>query len=115
MEVTAEQFDDLVAAALDGLPRPLASLMRNVVVLVEPEPPEDEPDLLGRYDGVPLTSRDSGYTFVPPDRILLFRGPLARMCSDLDELAAEVRITTIHEVAHHFGIDDEQLQEWGWG
>jgi predicted Zn-dependent protease with MMP-like domain len=115
VDVTPEQFDDLVAAALDTLPAPLAALLDNVVVLVEAEPPASDPDLLGLYDGVPLTERDSGYTFVPPDRILLFRGPLTRMCHDEDELAEELRVTVVHEVAHHFGIDDDHLDELGWG
>jgi len=115
VDVTDEQFEVLVARALDTLPPALAALLDNVVVLVEPEPPSAEPDLLGLYDGIPLTERDGGYTFVPPDRILLFRGPLSRMCRTEDELAAEVRVTVVHEVAHHFGIDDDHLDELGWG
>ena len=115
MDVAADEFEQLVAEALDTLPAPLAALMDNVVVLVEAEPPADDPGLLGRYDGIPLTERDSNYTFVLPDRILIFRGPLIRMCRDRAELVDEVRITVVHEVAHHFGIDDVQLHAWGWG
>jgi predicted Zn-dependent protease with MMP-like domain len=114
-EISADEFDDLVSEALDTLPPQLAALLDNVVVLVEDEPPADDPDLLGLYDGIPLTARDSSYTFVPPDRILIFRGPLTRMCHDAEELVEEVRITVVHEVAHHFGIDDQQLHDWGWG
>jgi predicted Zn-dependent protease with MMP-like domain len=115
LEIGTAEFDDLVVEALDTLPPRLAALVDNVVVLVEDEPPPDDPHLLGLYDGIPLTERDSSYTFVPPDRILIFRGPLTRMCRDREELVEEVRITVVHEIAHHFGIDDAQLHAWGWG
>lgn len=115
MELTDAAFDDLVADALDAIPAPLAALMDNVVVLVEEEPPADDPDLLGLYVGTPLTERDSNYTFHPPDQIFVYRGPLLRMCADAEELAEEIEITVVHEVAHHFGIDDEQLHAMGWG
>ena len=114
MQVSDEEFDGLVAEALDGIPPELASLIDNVVVLVEPEPSADEPHLLGLYDGVPLTSRDSSYTFLPPDRILIYRGPLLRLCESAAELVEEVRITVVHEIAHHFGIDDDRLHDLGW-
>ncbi|MGN6242248.1 MAG: metallopeptidase family protein [Motilibacteraceae bacterium] len=122
-----DEFDELVADALDGIPGELARAMRNVVVLVEdePEPAQleahaegadgDGPELLGLYEGVPLTERDGWYSGVLPDRITLFRGPLLRRCSSREELVEEVRITVVHEVAHHFGIDDERLDELGWG
>jgi predicted Zn-dependent protease with MMP-like domain len=115
VQASEEWFEELVGLALDGIPAGLASHMDNVVVLVEEEPPRSDPHLLGVYDGIPLTERDSGYTFREPDRITLFRGPLTRMCRDADELVEEVRITVVHEVAHHFGIDDEQLHAWGYG
>ncbi len=116
MELSEAAFEELVADALDRIPEPLAALMDNVVVLVEDEPPADEPDdLLGLYVGTPLTERDSGYTFFAPDQVFVFRGPLLRMCADAEELAEEVEITVVHEIAHHFGIDDEQLHAWGWG
>jgi predicted Zn-dependent protease with MMP-like domain len=114
MEVGEAEFEQLVSVALDGIPAELASLMDNVVVLVEDEPQPEEPDLLGLYDGVPLTERDSTYTFLPPDRVLVFRGPLTRMCTSTEELVEEVRITVVHEVAHHFGIDDEHLHDLGY-
>jgi predicted Zn-dependent protease with MMP-like domain len=115
MELADDLFDDLVGEALDRIPAPLAALLDNVVILVEAEPPPDEPDLLGLYVGTPLTERDSTYTFLAPDQIFVYRGPLLRMCADPEELAEEIEITVVHEVAHHFGIDDEQLHEWGWG
>jgi predicted Zn-dependent protease with MMP-like domain len=114
MEVSDEEFERLVAEALDGIPAELSALMDNVVVLLEPEPPADDPDLLGLYDGIPLTERDSSYTFLPPDRIFVYRGPLLRMCESAEELVDEVRITVVHEIAHHFGIDDDELHDLGY-
>lgn len=113
-EVSTEEFDRLVAAALDGIPDELASLVRNVVVLVEDEPPPDDPYLLGYYDGWALTERQANHTGALPDRILLFRNPLVEMCADPDELVDEIRITVVHEVAHHFGIDDARLHDLGY-
>ncbi|WP_206051766.1 metallopeptidase family protein [Nocardioides ferulae] len=113
--VDSERFDALVDRALDQIPDELAALVRNVVVLVEEEPPEGEPDdLLGLYDGVALTHRDSTQPVVLPDRIFIFRGPLLDMCSTEEELVEEVRITVVHEIAHHFGIDDDRLHELGY-
>ena len=114
MQVSDEEFEELVAEALDGIPPELADLIDNVVVLVEPEPPAHDPELLGLYDGVPLTARDSTYTFLPPDRILIYRGPLLRMCETAEVLVEEVRITVVHEIAHHFGIDDDELHDLGY-
>ncbi len=114
MEIDEAGFEDLVARALDGVPTELADLMDNVVVLVEAEPPAEDPDLLGLYDGVPLTERDSNYTFREPDRIFIYRGPLTRMCETSEELVDEVRITVVHEIAHHFGIDDRALHDLGY-
>lgn len=112
LEVDREHFERLVVDALDGLPPELGRLIRNVVVLVEDEP--TEPGLLGLYEGIPLTERDSYYGGVLPDRITIYRGPLSRLSSDVAELQHEVRVTVVHEVAHHFGIDDDRLDELGW-
>jgi predicted Zn-dependent protease with MMP-like domain len=114
-EVSRERFEQLVGEALDTVPPELTALIDNCVVLVEEEPPPDEPDLLGLYDGTPLTERDSSYSFVAPDRITLFRGPLLDLCADEDEVVREVRTTVVHEIAHHFGIDDDRLHELGYG
>ncbi len=114
MDISESEFEELVARALDGVPTELAALMDNVVVLVEAESPDEDPGLLGLYDGVPLTDRDSTYTFRPPDRIFIFRGPLTRMCESPEELIEEVRITVVHEIAHHFGIDDSALHDLGY-
>ncbi len=115
VEVSRERFEELVSEALDSIPPGLTALIDNCVVLVEEEPPQDDPDLLGIYDGTPLTERDSSYSLVVPDRITLFRGPLLAMCEDEDEVVEEVRITVVHEIAHHFGIDDDRLHALGYG
>jgi predicted Zn-dependent protease with MMP-like domain len=115
IEMEPERFDALVDRALDGIPEELATLVQNVVVLVEDEPPEGEPDdLLGLYDGIALTERDSTMGGQLPDRIFVFRGPLLDMCETEAELVEEVRITVVHEIAHHFGIDDHRLHELGY-
>ena len=114
VEMDRDSFERLVEAALDGIPDELASLIRNVVVLVEDEPPADDPDLLGLYDGVALTERYGDYGMELPDRIFVFRNPLLEMCRDEAELAHEVRVTVVHEVAHHFGIDDARLHDLGY-
>ena len=106
-------FERLVAEALDGLPVDLADLMDNVVVLTADR--GDPPDLLGLYDGVPLTQREDYGGLVMPDRIFVFRGPLLDFCDTLEQLEREVRITVVHEVAHHFGIDEERLHALGYG
>jgi predicted Zn-dependent protease with MMP-like domain len=112
--MSRERFEALVDQALDDIPDELTRLVRNVVVLVEDEPPEDEPDLLGLYDGVAITERDGSYGLELPDRILIFRNPLLEMCESEEELVDEVRITVVHEVAHHFGIDDDRLHDLGY-
>ncbi|MCW2812916.1 MAG: metallopeptidase family protein [Nocardioides sp.] len=116
MQMERDAFEALVDRALDQIPDALAALVRNVVVLVEDEPPEDEPDdLLGLYDGIALTERNDmeGY-FRTPDRIFVFRNPLLDYCDDEAQLEEEVRITVVHEIAHHFGIDDDRLHDLGY-
>ena len=112
--MTPDRFDELVSDALDEVPPELAAMMSNVVVLVEDEPPADDPDLLGLYVGVPLTERDWGYAGVLPDRITVYRGPTLRMCDTEDDVVDEVHVTVVHEIAHHFGIDDERLHALGY-
>ena len=114
MELDRASFEALVEEALDEIPDEIARLVRNVVVLVEDDPPADDPDLLGLYDGVSLPERGTDHTGLP-DRITIFRRPLLRMCADADELVREVRITVVHEIAHHFGIDDDRLHDLGYG
>jgi predicted Zn-dependent protease with MMP-like domain len=114
IEMPRDRFEDLVAGALDQVPADLADLMDNVVVLVEDDPPPHDPDLLGLYVGTPLTDRGDGYTMALPDTITVFRNPTLAMCSSEDEVVAEVQVTVVHEIAHHFGIDDERLHDLGY-
>ena len=114
LDVSREKFEELVDRALDEVPEELAALVRNVVVLVEEEPlPGEPPDLLGLYDGVALTQRAANHDGLP-DRIFIFRKPLLAFCHDEEDLLEQVHITVVHEIAHHFGIDDERLHELGY-
>ena len=114
LDIPDDRFDALVAEALDEIPAELARLIDNCVVLVEPDVPPGTEPLMGLYEGTPLTERGSWYSGVLPDRITLYRRPILAACSTHDDVIDEVRITVVHEVAHHFGIDDERLDELGW-
>lgn len=114
VDVPADRFEELVADALDEIPDELWRMMDNVAVVVKEGSPGS--NLLGLYDGVPLTRRGRGYgeAMVMPDRITIFRQPILAICDDEAEVVRQVRVTVIHEVAHHFGIDDARLHELGW-
>ncbi|MGH3327519.1 MAG: metallopeptidase family protein [Streptomycetales bacterium] len=114
LDMTREVFEDLVAEALDGIPAELSALMDNVAIFVEDEPGPTDPELLGLYEGIPLTERGEWYAGVLPDRITIYRIPTLRICDSEDDVVDEVRITVVHEVAHHFGIDDGRLEELGY-
>ena len=114
IEMSRARFEELVTAALDDVPAELSAVVDNCVVLVEDDPPADDPDLLGVYDGTPLTERGQGYTMALPDRITIFRNPTLDMCESEEEVVKEVRITVVHEIAHHFGIDDDRLHDLGY-
>lgn len=115
IEVSPEEFEDLVAQALEAVPIELARLIDNVVFVIEDDAPGDDPDLLGLYEGIALTERDSRYAGILPDRITIYRTPTLLMCDSLEEVVDEVNITVVHEIAHHFGIDDDRLHELGYG
>ena len=108
--------------ALDGLPPRIAAMLDNVDVVVEDEPDAhhlavaetEDGELFGLYEGTPLTDRTSAYTMVLPDKVTIFRGPLERAFRSRGELARQVRVTVIHELAHHVGIDEDSLEEAGW-
>ena len=107
IDIEPGRFEEMVATALDSLPAELGRLMSNVAVTVEHDP--GPPGLLGLYEGIPLTSRTTQYAGVLPDRITIYRQAICAICRTEDEVAAEVRRTVIHEVGHHFGIDDDRL------
>lgn len=116
VEMSSEAFEGAVADALDLVPEELTRLMDNVVILVEDRPPVDEPRLLGLYEGTPLTERGEWWaTGALPDRITIFRLPTLAICDDAAEVAEEVAVTVVHEIAHHFGISDARLHDLGWG
>jgi predicted Zn-dependent protease with MMP-like domain len=112
--MSRQRFDELVSDALDLVPPKLAAAIDNVVVLVESRN-DDEPDILGLYQGVALTERDSWYAAGSlPDTITIYRDAILDVCDSDEEVVEEVAITVIHEIAHHFGIDDDRLHELGW-
>lgn len=116
-----DDFEAAVSAALERIPGRLRDLMDNVAIFIEdrytPLPGEDPAtSLLGLYDGVPLTERDDGWAAgALPDRITIFQEDTLAICASPDDVVAEVQITVVHEIAHHFGIDDETLHRLGWG
>jgi predicted Zn-dependent protease with MMP-like domain len=114
VQMGPERFENLVSEALDLIPPDLAAAMDNVVVLVADRHPQD-PELLGLYEGIALTERDSSYAGALPDTVTIFRESLLEICVTEQDVVEEVAITVIHEMAHHFGIDDERLHELGWG
>jgi len=120
VDVTRERFEELVAEAMDSIPDELARHIENVALVVADWPTPEQlagrrGTLLGLYEGIDLTRRSPlGYAGVMPDRITIFRGPLSRLAADEDDLARRVRVTVIHEFAHHFGISDDRLDELGW-
>lgn len=114
LPLSRPEFEDLVAQALDAIPAELAELVDNVVFLVEDWPPDGE-NLLGLYQGVPLTERGTHYAGTLPDRISIYRMPILRICATPEDVVEEVHITVVHEIAHHFGIDDDRLHDLGYG
>lgn len=97
LEMTREEFEELVAEALDRIPPELTRLMDNVAVFVEDEPPADDPELLGLYEGTPLTDRGEWYAGVLPDRITIYRGPTLRMCESREDVVAETEVTVVQD------------------
>jgi predicted Zn-dependent protease with MMP-like domain len=116
VRMTRAEFEEAVVDALDQIPEELAVLMDNVVVLVEDDSPTGESELLGLYEGVALTDRGNSWGHGElPDRIFIYRNPTLAMCRTTKEVRDEVAVTVVHEIAHHFGIDDEKLHALGWG
>jgi predicted Zn-dependent protease with MMP-like domain len=114
LSVTEEQFEQLVADELDRLPDNMLDGLDNVVFVIEDLPEDGSMDLLGLYDGLAVTERGNYGFGELPDRIILFREPLVAACSTLEELKDEIHVTLVHEIAHYYGIDDDELHRLGW-
>ena len=120
-QISEDEFEALVQQAIDAIPEHIFNMMDNVVFFIadEYEPLPGEPknrEILGLYEGIALTERDLDWAAgALPDRITIFKNPTLRACNSREEIVQEVRITVMHEVAHHFGIDDAKLDELGWG
>jgi predicted Zn-dependent protease with MMP-like domain len=110
--MSIDQFEELVTDALDGIPAELGANMDNVAVVVDDTSPPGP--LLGLYEGIPLTQRGNSYMVSVPDRITIYMATICSVCTTTQEVVDMVRKTVIHEVGHHFGIDDRRLQELGW-
>jgi predicted Zn-dependent protease with MMP-like domain len=113
-DVTHEQFEKLVDDAIAGIPRGLRRAVSNVSIEVADHSPPG-PELYGLYQGIPLTKRGNEYSGALPDRIWIYRDTILRYSRTEDEVVELVRTTVLHELAHHFGIDDAQLHELGYG
>lgn len=114
--MSSEDFEQAVTEGIDAVPDELADAMSNVAIVIEDDSPPGEPELYGLYTGVPLTARDEWWAAGSlPDRIEIFRIPILRHCDTVDEVRLQVTVTVVHEIAHHFGIDDDRLRELGWG
>ena len=112
IDISPNRFERLVVEAIDLIPAELAELIDNVVFLIEDE--GEFPDLLGLYDGIPLTEREAYGIGELPDRIFIYRLAICAICETDDDVVHEVITIVVHEVAHHFGIDDDRLHELGW-
>ena len=108
--LSRQRFEYLVKKALATLPKDFQSFLENVAVLIEDEPPDDMPDTMGLYEGVPLVERSLDSVSLP-DRITLYKRPIERACHTHAEIKAEVRLTVLHEIGHFFGLEEEQLEQ----
>ncbi len=114
IEMDADEFEVHVTAALDSVPGELLDLLDNCVIVVADDAPPEDPELLGLYEGIPLTERGVSYGGVLPDTITIFRNPTLAICDTVEDVVDEVNITVVHEIAHFFGIDDDRLHELGY-
>jgi len=114
LQLDADAFEKLVVEQLDLLPDEMVDRLENIVFVVEDRPEDGSLDLLGEYQGIALTERGQYGFGELPDRIVLFREPLLAICDDLDQLKDEVHVTLVHEIAHFYGIDDDELHRLGW-
>jgi len=117
IEIPEKQFEELVSQAIDLIPEELFSLIDNVVFLIEDVYEDEqgvETQILGLYDGIPLTERGDYGIGELPDRVFIYRDSICAICETTEDIVHEVITTVVHEVAHHFGIDDDRLHELGW-
>ena len=114
LDLGTEAFEALVTDELDALPDEMIDGLDNLVFVVEDRPEDGSLDVLGLYDGVALTERDSYGFGEMPDRIILYREPLLSICENEEQLRDEIHVTLVHEIAHYYGIDDDRLHELGW-
>lgn len=114
-ELGADAFERLVIDQLDLLPDEMVDRLENVAFVTLDRPADGSLSLLGEYDGVDITRRGNYGFGELPDRIVLYREPLLSVCADLAELTEQVHVTLVHEIAHYYGIDDDELHELGWG
>lgn len=122
LRLTEDEFEILVVDVLDSLPESILAVLNNLDIVIEAWPDKEQLSrlgvsnglLFGLYEGIPLTERTGGYNLVPPDKITIFQGPIEKVCDSDDEIADQVRTTVVHEVAHHFGFDEDRLDELGW-
>ncbi len=112
--IDAEAFERLVVDELDQLPDDMVDGLENLVFVTEDRPEDGSLDLLGLYDGIALTERGIYGFGELPDRIILYREPLLAACDDVEELKDQIHVTLVHEIAHFYGLDDEQLHDLGW-
>ena len=115
VEMSFQEFEELVNQAIDEVPEELVAMIDNCMVVIEPEHPAETPNLLGLYEGIPLTERNSAYSMILPDRIFIYLSTTLQICDSHAEVVDQVRITVAHEIAHHFGISDATLHELGYG
>jgi len=114
IEMGADEFEGYVNEALDSIPDELIDLLDNCIIVIADDAPPEDPELLGLYEGVPLTERGVSYGGVLPDTISIFRNPTLAICDTVEDVIDEVHITVVHEIAHFFGIDDDRLHELGY-
>lgn len=113
--LSRRQFETLVRRALDGVPEQFRPALEGVSVVVEDDCPDDMPRAYGLYFGVPITTFGGSWMAAPPARIAIYMRPLCEDFPDLTELVHQVRITVLHEVGHHLGLDEDRLGELGYG
>jgi predicted Zn-dependent protease with MMP-like domain len=114
VHVDRATFEDLVRQAMAAVPQPFARILERVAVVVEERTPPGEPDLYGLYMGAPFGHEETAFGVLPP-RIAIYMHPLMDDCRTHEDLVEEVRVTLLHELGHHLGMDERQLRELGYG